>query len=627
MNVTGADRVELWIAAPDEAFPPPREPDLVLGDESTKSVVKARLVRERTHWRVDTAAHRTTTGAWVIVPRPHDTPGATATHPALWPELWHAETSSTSHRKRGKVRVAEALAGDVRADGWMRPGSVVGKNDEGSEDALPPHTWALAHDTAGQACIWLQDLPLVVGVWPRHFLDVAGKDEPPAEQVWDALKRLGRMVRDLREVERALEGAPDAQGIATPEGDGESGWRQRLQQIADLVDRQGVASAWAALVSDPVVRLAQEFPVRPLDRAVRPVLQGTRGPWTLADGWHPPRHDGRVRDRIVIRTVDTPPNRLAVQSAMRVVRHLDQIDADIAKDAAAPEATSGMLGAWQRLADRLRRQARRVLTAPSLAEVSRTEAVALDSPSVQTNARCQPLLRAWRRLNLNFAQASPFEAALRDPLGKTNEVYELWCWIQVNAALAKVVGLPAVDAGRASATAQTWQQEFTGRVRSIQSSKDTTAHTSWSLARAPDGIVATPAGFLVWDAKYRAWPPAQYGEPAGSPFVYQAHAFRDAVRLNDGPKTQALWSLVLFAGEGGHDRFFLSVADAKHGHHDDVSQQNLDPLRAAAGGVGVLRLRPPLDKGSDAHLATLEATLRTILTALGVTVLPERSAA
>jgi hypothetical protein len=328
---------------------------------------------------------------------------------------------------------------------------------------------------------------------------------------------------------------------------------------------------------------------------------------------------GLVRDRQVRRTADTPPNRLAVQLAARVRAELDLLQRALGKGD-APHAYSALI-------DDLRQRATAIERAPAFAEVDRAAPLALDSPSLQANRRCQPLLRAWHRIGraVRCVTDIPLDEVVLEPLAKAHHLYELWCAHRLRALLTQELGPPAEDHNGSTAkwTRSTWRDGPAQIVLAASLApgpldeddvikadpRNATGWgkevLSWGLVSLPDGYLAVQPGpgkdwwVLIWDAKYRRVTFNRYL----SGITYQAHAFRDAVRVVlDKVGQPALWSVVLHPtrarGAAVPERFLLRENGLPQGQVacDADGTQPLvelaDAMRQGRGGVGILGARP-----------------------------------
>lgn len=506
-----------------------------------------------------------------------------------------------------ELMVVEAAAGKGPGLRW-----------EGAEDrAVPPAVAGAFWLTEGRA-------RLVIGVLPRNFLDdtgaggrsAAGVDAEAIDEAVGALREMVRaLIDDRRPVAGEAEAAPGLAAAVDPRARLDNGRAvQRLHRLLSLLREGGVLDAWEALLADPPVLLTAEHPVRPMGRARRPILAGPRGPWSLAEGWSPDRPLGLVRDRQVRRTADTPPNRLAVQLAARVRAELDLLQRALGRGE-APHAYSALI-------DDLRQRATAIERAPAFGEVDRAAPLALDSPSLQANRRCQPLLRAWHRIGreVRYTNDIPLDEVVLEPLAKAHHLYELWCAHRLRSLLTAQLGAPA-DERLSRWTRSTWRRG-TGRLV-LAASLDPgpiagddplcadqrtswgEAVRSWGLVSLPDGYVAVQPGpgepwrVLIWDAKYQS----VTFTPYLSGLTYQAHAFRDAVRVVlDKVAHPALWSVALHPtrarGAAVPERLLLREDGRLQGQVrcDDDGTQPLDRLadtmRKGVGGVGILGARP-----------------------------------
>lgn len=511
--------------------------------------------------------------------------------------------------------------------------------DKGTETPLP-----VAAAVAGAFWITEGGARLVIGVLPRNFLDDTAGEGIGAEAIDEAVGALREMVRalidDRRPVASEAEAAPGLATAVDPRARLDVGRAvQRLHRLLSLLREGGVLDAWEALLADPPVLLTAEHPVRPMGRARRPILAGPRGPWSLAEGWSPDRPLGLVRDRQVRRTADTPPNRLAVQLAARVRAELDLLQRALGRGA-APHAYSALI-------DDLRQRATAIERAPAFAEVDRAAPLALDSPSLQANRRCQPLLRAWHRIGreVRYTNDIPLDEVVLEPLAKAHHLYELWCAHRLRALLTEELRRAPEEDGANGWTRATWRQDD-GGLLVLAASLDPgpldedgvvqadprrswgEAVRSWGLVSLPDGYLAVQPGpgapwrVLIWDAKYRRVTFNRYL----SGITYQAHAFRDAVRVVlDKVGQPALWSVVLHPtrarGAAVPERFLLRENGLLQGQVacDADGTQPLvelaDAMRQRSGGVGILGARPADARpAEDEPLRALVDQLRQLMT-------------
>jgi hypothetical protein len=501
---------------------------------------------------------------------------------------------------------------------------------EPDRDKGTPLRWeeadALAVPPAVAGAFWLTEggARLVIGVLPRNFLDdtgagrrsAAGVDAEAIDEAVGALREMVRaLIDDRRPVAGDTAGAPGLATAVNPRAPLDVGRAvQRLHRLLSLLREGGVLDAWEALLADPPVLLTAEHPLRPMGRARRPILAGPRGPWSLAEGWSPDRPLGLVRDRQVRRTADTPPNRLAVQLAARVRAELDLLQRALRRGD-GPHAYSALI-------DDLRQRATAIERAPAFGEVDRAAPLALDSPTLQANRRCQPLLRAWHRIgrDVRCTNDIPLDEVVLEPLAKAHHLYELWCAHRLRALLTAQLGSPAEDSP-GGWTRDTWRvgdgrlvlaasldpgpTDEDGVIQADPRRSWGKAVRSWGLVSLPDGYLAVRPGpgepwrVLIWDAKYRRVTFNRYL----SGITYQAHAFRDAVRVVlDKVGHPALWSVVLHPtradGKQVPERFLLREDERLQGQVgcDADGTQPLvelaEAMRQGVGGVGILGARP-----------------------------------
>ena len=447
---------------------------------------------------------------------------------------------------------------------------------------------------------------LPIAILSRHLLGAETGGSLP-ERVSTAMLRLSGLLFDLWTLlgsasTRPAQGGESKGGIVgLTTGDEQTvpDWSQRLARLDDLVFRSDVEATWATLVADPFVRLTSRYPTKPVNRTRRPILAGPRGPWSIDAGWSPFNQSGLVRDRQVIRTADTPPNRLAIGLAARVLDELRRIETEAGEKL--------MESSLFIVADDLRKAAETVLHAPAFVEVPRNARVPLDSPSLQLNARCRPLLDAWLRLDRRMTFfGTMYSEVLCEPIARAEVLYERWCHATMVRAtldavreshgpavhevlddagtLAKVqssdcqvymlyTGLLPHRGGDGSESDESWNWSgLNWSTDSAATTVDVPANrdsihigiSSWSPVSRPDGVIVVAQRDLkptahCWDAKYRplTMPKDEGKKPdrqaAGA--AYQAHAFRDAVTIDyshseskTSDRLSVSWSLVVHPG-------------------------------------------------------------------------------
>jgi hypothetical protein len=515
-------------------------------------------------------------------------------HPALDVVAWVMEGSSASYPT---LRVSAAEDSEVPAQAACSEGFEW--KSEGKELEVKP-------GFAGSVWIRHGGARLAIAIFPRNLVSaaevrIATRDATHPSPLRAGLARLEIIVRDLwmatidGRVKDPLHRPDDADAKSTPQGGAgvavrsgatSAGWFQRIARLHELVVHGGVRDAWQALAADPVVKLIVEYPVVPMADARVPVVHGSRGPWTLARGWSPARPDGDVRERVVERTNDTPPNRLAVALATRVLQDLD----DALRSAPRSDKSQGPDPRVEKLAEPVRQAALDAVNAPAFYGVNAYAPVALDSPSLQTNVRCRPLLDAWYQITQGIAPTDPLrlDELMLEPIAKAHQLYERWCFLRLvkevegklsgkaeGSVQAKYNNLDKVLSaecerpdGRGSVWVYHAADGASERARdddddddsaSVGTFKDDlTLNTwkkltcSWSAVSRPDGFIVVKHGTAIhavhaWDAKYR---PLQVESPRVAKDLYQAHAFRDAVRWIDGDCAMS-WSIVLHPGADG----------------------------------------------------------------------------
>jgi hypothetical protein len=557
------------------------------------------LRRVGSFWRLPARLPAVRAGAGVLL-RPQAGPEAPTAHAVLDAELWLLET----HKEKlpGAVWEPSGRAPDVR-----------GK-------------------VAGAWWVMVGGARLVVGVLPRNLLDPAEIEGAGGAVAADkALHGLRRMVEDLIANADLLDPKPQDATLGIAGAAGPADLRQpvlRLHRLQGLLREGGVLDTWDAMIADPAVRLEARHPTRPAHRARSPVWSGARGPWALAGGWSPEQPLGRVHDRVVHRTADTPPNRLAVQLAARVRSTLDELRSALCANEDGP---------YHHLVDELHQRAVAVERAPAFAEVSRTARVPLDSPALQSNRRAQPLLRAWAHLDraAEVRVTVPLDEILLEPLRRTYDLYELWCTVRLRQLLDEKLGLP-MGCSDSDAWAE-WQYSNDGVRVALGASMGsaiversetedgywTSARDvpleSWGLPARPDGYLLVsgrsgPEALILWDAKYRR---ITYSFDLAA-VTYQAHAFRDCVTHARG--APALWSFILHPTEASTPSVpsaFLLVEGGRPERRipqsdGDGSLQLVElagALSTRRGGVGILQARPGDNNPSGVVLAVFVAQL------------------
>jgi hypothetical protein len=615
---------------------------LVLGDERQANTLDVRKVGTR--WRLGLTALARVTEADTMhqkKPRYH---GCVFIRPNT--------ASAASRRPWHAILDAELLLLEGHSTGtslkvrWA-PGAIDAGNPSGSAPAIEP-------EIAGTCWILEGGAHLTIGVIPRNFLDTLRENESTSSDVLgaridDAIEGVRTMVNELISLDASGVDRPDTTlHQRTPSFTTRLDTRarmedavQRLHRLNQLLREGQVLDAWEALLADPVVLLRAEHPSRPLARARHPVLHGSRGPWSLADGWSPDNEVGRVRDRQVLRTNDTPPNRLAVQLAIRVSMEVRQLDNDLVAHAATKKGDAFGKHAYSELVADLLHRTTAVERAPAFAEVSRSAPVAFDSPSLQLNRRCQPLLRAWTRLDrgLRSGLDIPADEAVLRPLEKTHVLYERWCAVRLKQLLTEVLGSIPIGARTDNVVRYDWENLTSGaRVMLAatmvpgpatgehgEEQEQTNARERWpernlviathAFVRHPDGLLAVqPKGenrwwVMVWDAKYRRIQNNAY--LAGA--TYQAHAFRDAlrVRIDDAAwAVQPSWSVVLHPTRG-------DAANVLHAWTDQGAQAP-DEETFTDNGIGVVSCRPRAGEAPEPLGGALKRVVQMIKVFAGV---------
>ena len=398
-----------------------------------------------------------------------------------------------------------------------------------------------------------------------------------------------------------------------------------------LVWEDGVDEAWEEISAHPRTEIDVEYPEMPVERARRPVLHGSKGPWTLSEGWYPESDGGRVRVRQPNRSVDVPANRLAVRLALIVETLADRVLRTLASSNMA-SATS-----WATSARRLRSRALRFRSAPSLQDVMPYSPLAVDSPSVQLDRSCRPLLQAWHVLHKGLAVDSSVESLLWDPLKEAYDLYEYWCWFALCEAVQEATGVP----GTTVATVVKPIETFSGELRLRHGLRHDTRvgqklirlhynaparsgspYKSYSRNFRPDfalefsdGQQGT-SGFILFDAKYRVLNVEEMAEEgmenaraerrgyAKTDDLKVMHAYREALRGNHDSVPG--WVLTLFPGTE-----IQLWPDCGGGSCDSLEVL----CDVAKGGVGAIPAYPASGSGIG---GAVKKAVASILTRFGI---------
>ena len=632
-------------------------PTLTIGKAGTNAGTFL-LVRKGDHWKLHSLAGGNPAGAQtssdaatiITIPRkPAPPSGARAPHhPSLQAELYVVE-------QHGRDEV-------IAPFNWDRPPTGPAES-EGLFQRKNKRSGVYAGQV-GTGWIRVGGARLAISIMPRHFLELglggAVTNNSVATLVERAMLRLQAMVQDLWD--DAIDHRADKTPGAIPISDGgarSTEWFQRLARVENLVVHKGVREAWQALMAEPVVTLISEYPIAPIIMAKRPVWSGPRGPWTLPGGWSPDRPDGNVRDRVVRRTTDTPPNRLAVGLAQLVIRELSDIQRKMGRDSTLVLVENFRGSGLGRLAATLRQEAEMVVQCPGFAEVSRTQSVALDSPSLQNNSRCRPLLEAWARIHRGLGNDAdiPLDDAMMEPIASVELLYERWCFRALckAAASAMSVAPDRLDTrdfpgdillhrrySKNGTTVEILHQMNKVVMTESGEGREKRRGTwhgrvrSWSPVFRPDGfIIVDGRAVHAWDAKYRKLKGAPSDDGISGAFesgyLYQAHAFRDALRYQIIPRgafEPLSWSFAIHPGvlpdrdteppkaTGGGARPENRIQIHLYPIGDDGASagewtneppkpktQFADELGPA--GVGIVAADPGVDLGIVAHLRQL----------------------
>ena len=433
---------------------------------------------------------------------------------------------------------------------WIvRTGPDVTPTASGGLSRLAAGVWEWSLDAAaGQAWLEVDRQRLKILVLPTKLPEL---DDDP-------LRALEVMILSLWRRHSALLrrlGRPSAISL----GPGDQAERTPLQSllVAHGLLEGGVRDAWLAIRARPHSELKVEYPIRPGHECRRPVLVGTRGPWSLPRGMAPDGQVLRARDRRPRRTLDTAPNRLAVALACQL--------ADVGRGAmdALSGRDDGAAESWRTLAEQVRQAGLSFASDPHFADVSSIPPADLSAPSLLMHAAYRQIARGWRTLHRDLAPGL-LEPLLQDPLKQTWDLYEYWCWLATIDAFQPWV-LPgaqslahtdtepdpeghAFDDGRRVKHGLVWEgvSRRGQRVRLHYNSASGAAR-SYSRAFRRDLLLEISTGGMtrriVLDAKYRrALDDTETGHSQTlSDDIKAMHAYRDALEGIE-------WALVLYPG-------------------------------------------------------------------------------
>ncbi|MBM4369968.1 MAG: hypothetical protein FJ102_27410 [Deltaproteobacteria bacterium] len=296
-----------------------------------------------------------------------------------------------------------------------------------------------------------------------------------------------------------------------------------------------------------------------------------------------------MTDRRVFREIDTPPNRLALRLAHEVHNLADDVLAALETVQPADQRYSvTMTETWRERARNYRDTAARVLAFPDFADVDAHGELALESPSVQLNARCRPLVNAWVRIHEGITIDADLERALHDPIANAPQLWEHWCFAQVVLALQALgwdgnIEIVAPLKGPQPSPTSDWFGAAEPGPRKVRMTHPAGAKAIWLwwasgglpgnedrvggkwelpvqaysderfvpdilLLREAEPIVPESLHLLaVLDAKFsRSLSRANADEP--SPWM-QAHAYRDALRGKNQADPRPPWSILLYLGD------------------------------------------------------------------------------
>lgn len=495
-------------------------------------------------------------------------------------------------------------------------GAWAGRGSEAGLHRLPGHAdaweWSLS-DSVGETSIGFAGRYLPVLVLDRKMPGASpdariGLLETLLHDVWS------RHVALVRRLGRAPE-------IGLARGRRSRSPLQTLMLLDRLVHAGGVSEAWDETAHEPRRALVISRPVRPIERAARPILHGHRGPWALPRGMDQDGEPVRVRDRRPRRTTDVPANRLALRLAVVIEEHASDLAELLA--ASDREGSGQSLDGWHSRAGHLAALARELRAAPALAEVDPWDPLQPDAPSLALDPRCRPLLRAWAELQEGVDFRREADHLFRDPLKEAYDLYEYWCWF----ALCKSVENAGPGPGKAGRVELAKERPLSreaelrwalkcdvdlgdGRTARLWYNKPAAegAFVSYSIAFRPDLALEVlkdgrAADLVLFDAKYRV----DVGEAFVAPTTVEQereerrrirvgqgknddlkvmHAYRDAVRWTDaeGVRRPPRWVLALFPGT--EMRIFPTAGDTGR------PLRNPHALSAPSGGVGCVPVSP-----------------------------------
>ncbi|WP_437322120.1 nuclease domain-containing protein [Sorangium sp. So ce385] len=506
---------------------------------------------------------------------------------------------SCSHRRSplfdGVLRVAENSAWIVRCPSAQsfRVSVTAAGHTDGLEHCGSKNARILSlRNAVGQLVLTCDGVSLPIIVLSTKLPLHPANDDPVA-----AIEELLRYVweRHLALVRRL--GGPTSLPLGVGRRRGRSPL-QTLMLLEHLLEVEGVADAWRALLAEPRSALQITWPSRPVELARRPALDGPRGPALLPGAFDPEGRLRRVRDRVPIRTPDTLPNRLAVRLAVRVEALASAIEQQL---------SGGWLGAlgWRRRAREVRSLASQVRHHPALAGVSQTGELTLDAPVLRQDPLYRPLLRAWTQLDAGLALPPAVERLLHDPLREAFDLYEYACWFAlchiVNQAaresrdirLEVPIEDPVLQVGKLAWSLRHDATLKDGRRVAVFYNTPAGAnapYSSYSVSFRPDLALTIdgpkPSVHLL-DAKYRVDLDLDPGNDDAMEGLVKhddlkvMHAYRDALRART---PHALgWALILFPGT---KPVFYQADGGPGGPSPDAA------LLGRSGGVGALPFSP-----------------------------------
>ena len=372
-----------------------------------------------------------------------------------------------------------------------------------------------------------------------------------------------------------------------------------LMLLDRLLHVDGVREAWGAMTASPPATLQIDRPIIAAEKARHPLLAGAA---VRSIRLNAEDEIVRLRDRRPHHTTDTPALRLAVSLA-RLIARLSHALIGVLRGGIQDRAVA----AWLRRATEIRGQAEALLAHPACAEIPTEATFDPCSPTLLHNALCRPMLRAWSLLLSGIGANAHGEALFRDPLKKSYELYEYWCWFALIDAIHFVL---YNQEGRTSAalvktirsTSWTGAHHLSEGQWLNLSSEDTFidlwynrsagsgingSFSSYSHSWAPDFLMIIikndKISIIALDAKYRVKLFDQTKGEAKHDDLKVMHGYRDALRV-DGQAPR--WVLTLFPGTEVH--VFPEGAAPNLSREPSALASTASPR----GGIGALPASP-----------------------------------